>query len=197
VTPFRILTVCTGNVCRSPMAERLLRAGLRNRCGGQADDVEVSSAGTGALVGEAMTAQTRALVDRLGAESGAHTARALAEDLVERADLVLALTRRHRSAVVTLHPRATRRTFTLREAARLAALVEPGELPDAPPAERLRALVPLLGAKRGLVAVDDPAVDDVADPFRRSDEVYEQMAAELAPAVTVLLDVVTPHHRRR
>ncbi|UER55299.1 hypothetical protein HJG43_12960 [Kineosporiaceae bacterium SCSIO 59966] len=47
---FRILTVCTGNVCRSPMAERLLRSGLAARCGEQAAAVEVSSAAVEALL---------------------------------------------------------------------------------------------------------------------------------------------------
>lgn len=192
---FRILTVCTGNVCRSPMAERLLRSGLAARCGEQAAVVDVSSAGTGALVGEAMTDPTRDLVTRHGGDAAGHRARMLAERMVADADLVLPLTRRHRSAVVTVHPRATRWTFTLREAARLAGAVDPAELPEGPLEERLRALVPALAAKRGLVPVADPAVDDVVDPYRRGDEVYAAMAASLVPAVEALLDVMAPRRR--
>lgn len=189
--PFRILTVCTGNVCRSPMVERLLKVRLEERFGAQADDVTVTSAGTGALVGEAMTLQTAELVRRLGGDAEAHVARRLGQEMVADAGLVLALTREHRSAVARLLPRATRKTFTLREVARLAPLVEPGELPDAPLADRLRALVPALAARRGFVPVEDPWDDDVIDPYRQSDEVYAQMSEQVVPAVTALVDAVT------
>lgn len=186
--------VCTGNVCRSPMAERLLVAGLRARFGAVADQVVVTSAGTGALVDEAMTPETLALVTGHGGDGAGHRARMLTEPLVAAADLVLAMTRRHRSAVVTLHPPAMRRTFTLREAARLAPLVDPGELPTEPPdallADRFRALVPALVARRGFVPVEDPADDDVVDPFRQSQEVYAAMADQLVPAVDTLVTVL-------
>lgn len=186
----RVLTVCTGNVCRSPMAERLLRAGLAERFGEQARSVEVASAGTGALVGEPMTAATQALVTRHGAHAEGHRARMLEPALVEGADLVLAMTRQHRGAVALLHPRAARRSFTVREAARLAPLVDPGALPDGTLEERFRALVPELAARRGLAPPDHPADDDVADPYRRPADVYEAMAAQLVPAVTALLDAL-------
>jgi protein-tyrosine phosphatase len=188
--PFRILTVCTGNVCRSPMVERLLRAGLRERFGAQADDVLVASAGTGALVGEPMTPQTAALVTRLGGNPDRHVARMLEQQMVLDADLVLTLTRQHRSAVAMLVPQATRTTFTLREMARLAPLVEPGELPDALLADRLRALVPAVAARRGFVPVEDPRDDDVLDPYRRSDKVYAQMSDQVVPAVRALVAAV-------
>jgi protein-tyrosine phosphatase len=192
---FRILTVCTGNVCRSPMAERLLRSGLAQRFGDEAAGVVVGSAGTGALVGEEMTSPTQVLVARHGGEAAGHGARALAEQLVAEADLVLAMTRRHRGDVLRLHPRATRRAFTLREAARLAPLVDRAELQVGSLEDRLRALVPAMAAKRGLVPVDDPDDDDVTDPFRRGDEVYEQMAAQLVPAVDAVLDALGPPGR--
>jgi protein-tyrosine phosphatase len=186
-TRFRILTVCTGNVCRSPMAERVLRHELAQRFDGEAATVEVSSAGTGALVGSAMTDPTQALVRALGADAEGHEARSLAESLVAEADLVLAMTRAHRGAVVSLVPRATRRTFTLREAARLASLVAPDELPDAPLADRLRAYVPALAARRGFVPVEHPGDDDITDPYRQSDAVYAAMGEELVPAVRAVL----------
>jgi protein-tyrosine phosphatase len=113
----------------------------------------------------------------------------LTEPLVAEADLVLAMTRRHRSDVLRLLPRASRRTFTLREAARLAPLVDPAELPDGPLEDRLRALVPALAARRGFVPVEDPADDDVVDPYRRPDAVYREMADQLVPAVEALLKV--------
>lgn len=182
---FRVLTVCTGNVCRSPMAERLLRAGL-------GDGVEVISAGTGALVGEPMTAPTRALVTRHGGDAERHAARQLTPELVAGADLVLAMTRRHRGTVLTTLPRAVQFTFTLREAARLASAVDPASLPPGPCEARLRAALPALRAARGHLPPPDPADDDVPDPYRRPDAVYEAMAAVLVPAVDAIVALASP-----
>ena len=116
---FTILTVCSGNICRSPLAEQLLRAGLAG-----IDGVTVGSAGTIAMVGAGMPAEAKALAVRYGStDAESHQARQLDEQAIRDADLVLGLAREHRRAVVELVPAATRRTFTLREFARLAASV--------------------------------------------------------------------------
>lgn len=176
---FHVLTVCTGNICRSPLVERLLAQGFAGA------DVEVSSGGTRAMVGDPMQMQSQEILEGYGGDATGFVARLLTPELVADADLVLALTRRHRSEVVQLHPRATRYTFTLRELARLV----PGEpLPGETPGERLRALVPLAASRRGLVPVDDPADDDIVDPYRREQSVYDEMASVLVPAVRVIVD---------
>ncbi len=111
----RILLVCTGNICRSPLAEQLLRARLEEA--GIA--AHVDSAGTRAMVASPMTPEAAALSLAHGAHSTDHSARQLTEQLVNEADLVLTATRDHRREVVTLLPRATRYTFTLNQFARL------------------------------------------------------------------------------
>jgi protein-tyrosine phosphatase len=184
---FRILTVCSGNVCRSPLAEQLLRAGLAD-----VEGVTVGSAGTIALVGEAMPAEAQALSARFGAtDAAAHAARQLDEQLIREADLVLGLTSAHRRAVVELVPAATRTTFTLREFGRLAASVTDADLDDsaAPFGDgslrsRLGEAVVAAASLRGVVVpFDSPDDADVIDPFRRSAAVYDQSAAQLVPAV--------------
>ncbi|KQV25461.1 low molecular weight phosphatase family protein [Yonghaparkia sp. Root332] len=185
MSDFTILTVCTGNICRSPLAEQLLRSGL-----GRIPGVRVRSAGTGALVGEAMTEQARALSRRFAGEGAdVHLARQVSQAELRSADLVLGATREHRRAVVELLPRASRHTFTIREFARLAEVLDDADLRElaaspTDPGERLRLLVELAATKRGIaVPPEQPEDDDVIDPYRRSDEVYEESAAQLVPAV--------------
>lgn len=194
--PVRVLVVCTGNICRSPAVERLLAAGLgaayRGRdAGGLAPAIEVASAGTGAMVGWPMTDEMAALVAAQGVDPRSFEARQLAPGMVQQADLVVALTRRHRSAIVELVPAAVRRTFTLRELARLVADVDPAALPgaNATTADRLRALVPLAASRRGLTA-HKPADDDVVDPYRGGAELYQTSFGQLLPAVEALVSIV-------
>ncbi|GAA1059360.1 arsenate reductase/protein-tyrosine-phosphatase family protein [Agromyces bracchium] len=197
---FRILTVCSGNICRSPMAEQLLRARL-----GGVDDIEVSSAGTIAMVGDGMPAEARELSARLGAaDADAHRARQLDERMVREADLVLGLAREHRRAVVELVPAATRKTFTLREFAHLAAEVTEADLAasvdpfaDAPPGG-LGVAVTATASLRGVVApFESPDDADVVDPYRRSAAVYEQSAQQIGPAVDVTVALLARLAARR
>jgi len=198
---FRILTVCSGNICRSPLAEQLLRMGLADL-----DGVSVGSAGTIAMVGEGMPAEARALAERYGVpDAAAHVARLLDESLIREADLVLGLAREHRRAVVELVPAATRKTFTLREFAHLAASVtdtdldhaqfpfpEPGEgNPDAARHARLRDAVVAAASLRGVVVpFESPDDADVIDPFRQSSAVYEASGAQIAPAVEATVSLL-------
>ena len=181
-----ILTVCTGNICRSPQAEVLLRARLRDL------DVRVHSAGTRALVDREMDPTARELALQHGAspdDVAAHRARWLQEPLADDADLVLAMSREHRTAAVELSPRHLRHTFTVREFARLASSLSDEEIRRAAdaagstPRERLAAAVVLVSGQRGLTAPAAPQDDDVVDPYRREREVYVESAEQLAPAV--------------
>lgn len=181
--PASVLAVCTGNICRSPAVERLLAARLEGA------DVEVSSAGTRAMVGHPVAAPMASLVTQAGADVDGFASRQLTADLVRDADLVVALTRAHRAAVVELVPAAVRRTFTLRELARLVPHVDPAALAQAgdTPGDRLRALPPLAAAVRHLAGT---GTDDVVDPWGRSEAVYRQSYDELAPAVRAVARVL-------
>jgi len=112
-------------------------------------------------------------------------ARRLTEKLVREVDLVLALTRAHRSLVVDVWPPAVRRTFTLREFASLMKDIGPFDLPDGTPAERLRGALPMAMAGRSLRR-PLPWEDDVVDPFRQGDDIYAASFAEITAAVDVI-----------
>ncbi|HST63645.1 MAG TPA: hypothetical protein VLM05_00530, partial [Mycobacteriales bacterium] len=133
---FRVLVVCSGNVCRSPLAERLLRARLDQELGAGAGLFTVTSAGTTAVVGAPMDPRAAAVARSLGADPDHFRARDLDAEQVIAADLVLTATRQHRGAVLRLHPAAHRYTFTLREFDRLTATVRDDHLPDLDPVNR-------------------------------------------------------------
>ena len=176
---FSILAVCTGNVCRSPAVERLLASKL-------GPTVTVTSAGTHALVGHPISEPMAALLAGYGIDERPFEARRLSKQMLKEADLILALTRAHRSFVVDVWPPAVRRTFTLREFARLLHQVDAAVLPTSPPAVRLRAVVPLVAAERGRQRAS-PDDDDVVDPFRLSKDVYAESFGQIAAAVDVII----------
>ena len=191
---FRVLFVCTGNICRSPIAEQVFRA----RLGSPA--VVFSSAGTDALVGEWMPPQAIAVSRALKAYPDGHVAKQLFPSTVESADLVLAMTRRQRSVVARMVPRASRYSFTLREFARLADLLaaDPALVPGGEPGQslpsRLRAVLPILASHRGLVATQVTADDDVPDPYRKGDsafrlvgEIIDDAASRVVTAVSAVV----------
>ncbi|THG34478.1 low molecular weight phosphatase family protein [Glaciibacter flavus] len=180
----RVLAVCTGNVCRSPLAQLVLASELREH-----PQVTVLSAGTHALVGEPMTERMRSVATGLGLEgAAAHRARQLTRELIAEADLILGLTREHRRRIVELDPLALRRTFTLREFARLSGGLK-GEAAGTDVGDA--ALAVAVGGMRGRVAPPTrPEDDDVIDPYRRSAAVYARSAGQLVPAARTTADVL-------
>lgn len=178
---FSILCVCTGNICRSPAAERLLSAAL-------GPDVEVSSAGTLALVGRGIEPPMDRLVVLGGGDVSRFRARQLREPMLRNADLVLTMTDGHTGDVLELWPRAVRKTFAIRSFARLLGLIDPSALPRTTDAERLRVAIPLASAGRR--QPPDPYQDDVVDPFRHPERVYERAYDNIQAAVATIANVV-------
>ena len=191
---FTILTVCSGNICRSPLAEQLLRVGLSAW-----PEVTLGSAGTIGLTGQTMPHEAADLSRHFGGDPSRHVAQVLTADHLSEANLVFAMSREHRRAIVELLPKAIRYTFTIREFARLVSGVSDEDL-DAAAAlplddvvGRFGTLVGFAASQRGAVGPPaSPADDDVVDPYRRSDQVYAESARQLVPAVN---DVVSLFHR--
>ena len=179
----RILTVCTGNICRSPLAEAILRARLSDL------GVAVSSAGTHAMVGHEMTSQSQRLAVQRGADAAdteAHRARYLVDPMLLEADLVLAMAREHRAEAAQLTPARRHHMLTIREFARLAAGLDDDTIRAAAdaagdvPGPRFAAAVLAIAAERSGSGSDD---DDVIDPYHRSDATYERSANEIDPGI--------------
>ena len=107
---FHVLMVCTGNTCRSPMAA----GALTRELGVDRDRVTVVSAGTAAHEGEAATEFSIAVASRDGVDLTGHRARRVTESMLRHADVVLAMERSHRDAVIRLGA-DPERTFVISE----------------------------------------------------------------------------------
>lgn len=186
----RVLHVCTANLCRSPIAEHLMRRGLADRLGPDAGSVVVGSAGTRGCTGDGMHPATHVSLSRYGVDGSAFRTQGLLAEQVAAADLVLAATREHRAAAVLLHPRAAVRTFTLLEFARLCQGVHEEQLQQGELLERGRALVAAARAQRGRTAPGAPSDDDLADPYARPPGAFTACAEHVHRALQRPLDLL-------
>ncbi len=183
VVAVRVLVVCTGNICRSPMAEVLLGAQLAEA--GVA--AEVTSAG---ILYDGRPASTGAVaaMASLGLDLSDHASRTLTREMIAVADLVIGMEPRHVREVVALHDPAWTKTFTLRELARRA---EGGPVRSSD--EPLRTWLERLGAgRRRLDLLGDEAALSVLDPYRQDQSVYDATAADLAAELRLLVSHAWP-----
>jgi protein-tyrosine phosphatase len=181
---FRVLFVCTGNICRSPIAERLLRA----RVGNQAPPLTAASAGTRAVTGYGMDRDAATVLRELGGDPDRHVARQLTPGVLAWADLVLTATTAHRSDVIQTDPMAMRRTFTMREFVRLATPLASLATDSSVPT--LQAYVAKVADQRGHAEPAAPGADDIADPYRMPLPVMQECGREIASVVDGLLAVM-------
>lgn len=166
-----ILFVCTGNICRSAMAERLAAA-LSAESG--MPDLVTSSAGTRAVIGNPIHPDAAAVLAGRGCATGDFAARQINARIASNADLILTMTRAHRDAVLELAPRQLRRTFTLQEAASLAGDPE------------VRDIGQLAGIRARIPSTD---FLDIPDPIGQSGEVFAAIGTRIADLIPAVLTV--------
>lgn len=156
-----VLFVCTGNVCRSPMAQGFLTHEARER----GLDLTVRSTGTHAWVGRAATFEGRKVMNELGVPIDDHRTRELDAELLDWADLVLGLSSEHVRDVVRDFPCVFEKTFGLREFVHLLDFAEGPEVVAAAHSVRSSA---------GL-----PSAVDIDDPYGDREESYRRTAGEI------------------
>lgn len=168
-----ILIVCTGNLCRSPMAEGLLRAALASR---GIDGIEVVSAGTWGVDGEPPTRLARSVMADRGIDIGAQRARSLEDEDLADADLVLVMTSVHRREIEERAPWAAGKVLMLNELHEM-------EAEGATPKQRSASLLdsPRPAYRRSL---------DLDDPMGLPEGVYERCAQEISKGVDRLVDLL-------
>ncbi|NLE81352.1 MAG: low molecular weight phosphatase family protein [Rhodococcus sp.] len=163
-----VLFLCSGNVCRSPIAERLTRAFAVEH---GRTDLTAESAGVRALVGFPIEPFAADVIEGLGASASLFKARRLRPDMIEHADLVLGMTERIRDHAADLVPDAAHRVFTLREASSLAARAD-------------ATTVAGLAGARGRYSIDH---EDIADPVGLKSEAVARVGDRIADALLPLL----------
>ncbi len=184
----RILFVCTGNTCRSPLAEGL----FRDMASKEGLDVEVRSAGVSALDGWPVSENTLKILEEKGI-SEKMSSNAISEQWVDWADVILTMTVSHKRNVIGRFPQAVEKTFTLKEyveddAAVLANIAE---------IERLyteRELKKALDQKMTeeeqarLTELENSLPNyDIVDPFGGSLDTYRKCSEEIEQSLRKLV----------
>ncbi|MFI5837585.1 phosphotyrosine protein phosphatase [Micromonospora sp. NPDC051300] len=201
--PFTVLHVCMGNICRSPMAERLLLLAVRERLArldvdpaGSDALVHSHSAGTGGWhAGEEMNPPAARQVIARGGEVTGFAARRLRSDLIDAADLVLTATADQQEYVVALRPDAAGRTFVLGEFGRLLGALDRSALPPGEPtpeAVHARGVALVAAAEAARQGASALPTDDLDDPWGRGDQCFGRVADEIEETVQPLAAVLLP-----
>ncbi|PRC42361.1 low molecular weight phosphatase family protein [Mycobacterium sp. ITM-2017-0098] len=157
-----ILFVCTGNICRSPTAERLAVAYAAEMGIG---NLGASSAGTNAVSGHRIHDEAAIVLRQLGGDPSGFAARQLTANVASSADLILTMTAKHRDCLLELCPSMLSRTFLLTEASRLVSEFDAASIAD------LAALRPRLTSRER---------PDIPDPIGQSPAVFESVVSQIA-----------------
>jgi len=111
-----VLFVCTGNTCRSVMAQALLEKKLRER---KRSNVSVMSAGVMSLDNSGASQETMALLGGIGIDVSKHRTHRLSKDMLQEADIILVMEKVHEKEVLDLYPEVKNRLFLLKEFAKI------------------------------------------------------------------------------
>lgn len=181
-----IMFVCTGNVCRSPMGELLMRRYLSGT------SITVSSAGTHALVGHPIDPSSGRLMDSVGIDSGEFRSRQLTRELAENADLILCFEEEQRNNIVDMAPAVVRRTFLVTDFANMCLYCAQHDLVKGLTVqERLNSVIEASSFIRPMI----PAPRDVEDPFTKDFPVFRKAANQTNKAIWIILNSMRKHYR--
>lgn len=153
-----VLFVCSGNTCRSPMAEAMFNDMVDDYPRLRELEVRAKSAGTYAADGAPMAEQAESVLGEMGIDLPKHRSARFTSDLAKEADLILTMQEQHLEEVDALVPEAEERSHTL------------------------------LGYSQGVDGYTGSSEFDVEDPFHQPVEVYRECAEELREAIKAVLE---------
>ena len=188
---FRVLFVCTANLCRSPMAQFLLDSAVRSAWPSHPDPWQVHSAGTNAQEGPDMDPLAHRILDERKVPVGPFVRTPLQPELIAAADLVLTAGIEHRATVVRALPKAAGHAFTVRQFGLLCADV-PAAPPGMTPAAAGRWLLEQARSRRGHQGLINPSTYELADPIGAGPRAFRRCADTLQTVNDQMLAPVRP-----
>jgi protein-tyrosine phosphatase len=181
------LFVCTANICRSPMAAALFAEQIEHLAG----PVEVSSAGisaTGQLADRAVPHEVLEVMAPYGIDLSAHRSQVLTQPMLEGADLIIGMSRRHVQEAVLMDPPSWPKSFMLKELVRRGAELGPRRADQG-----FRSWIDLVHGDRTRQSLAQRSpVDDIEDPYGRPLAAYRSTAHELAELTAGLALLLWP-----
>lgn len=175
---FRILFVCTGNICRSPFAEAMLRQTL-----GFHSEFVIGSSGTKAKPGAPISNETRHLFIEHGLPYESFESRLLTPEILESQDLVICMAREHRKQVLRMAPNLLNQSFTLFELSRI--LSDFPQTKEVKSADDWKSVIALAAHQRSDYRRFAPH-DDVVDPIGRGASITREMERQILIGVKAL-----------
>ena len=174
----RILFVCTGNICRSPMGEYLFRRYT------QGASLEIGSAGTHSLVGHAIDPSSKALLDAADIDASEFRSTQLTQSIADDADLILCFEPEQRHNIVVIAPTALSYTFTLTDFSNLCAYcAQQGMISGDTIQERLQSVI----GQSMLARPALPQAATIPDPYRKNFEAFRSAANATNDAIRNIL----------
>ncbi|NEG70370.1 arsenate reductase/protein-tyrosine-phosphatase family protein [Bifidobacterium choloepi] len=185
----KVLFVCTGNICRSPMGELLFPKFF------DGEDLVVDSAGTQGLIDHEIDPSSRKLLESDGIDSSKFRSKRLTPQLAKDSDLILCFTKNQQRQIASVAPTAAKRTATVSDfAAMCDYCAKEGMISGSTLDERIASVLDNASMIRPML----PPSADIKDPYRKEFEVFEQAHEELGAAIATIADSVLPkkgHHR--
>ncbi|MBT1177313.1 low molecular weight phosphatase family protein [Bifidobacterium callimiconis] len=180
-----IMFVCTGNVCRSPMGELMMKRYLAG------SSITVSSAGVKGLKDRPIHQSSGKLMTSVGIDSSAFRSRMLTAEMAQNADLILCFEKEQRRDIVSLAPMAVNYTFLVTDFANMCLYSAQQKLVKGRTLEeRLRSVINAASFIRPMI----PAPRDVDDPMGKSFDVFCRAAEQTNKAIWIILDSMRKHY---
>ena len=179
-----IMFVCTGNICRSPMGELLLKRYLAGT------SIQVSSAGTRGLPAQRINPSSARLMGEIGIDASMFCSRRLTKSMAQSADLILCFEKKHRKNIVTLEPRAVKYTFQINDFANMSEYCAVHGLVAGKTVQgRLSSIIEASTMIRPMI----PDAPDIADPIGQPFESFQVAAQETNMALKKILRGLRKH----